>query len=314
VRSAFATAIEEIAARDPRVVLLTGDLGFTVLEPFARRFPERFFNVGVAEQNMIGVATGLAESGWIPFAYSIAPFATLRPFEFIRNGPIAHGLPVRVVGVGGGFEYGYNGLSHFGVEDIAVMRSQPGMRVVVPADAEQARNGLLATWDLPGPMYYRLGKDDRPRVPGLGGRFAIGQAQQIRSGTDLLVVAMGAIAVEAAAAVDALAGRGVSSSFMLVDQFHLAGSMENLSAALRAHRLVMTVEAHYVDGGVGSYVAELIAEAGAGCRLVRCGVRRTPVGEIGSEKYMNERHGLTRERLVDTALAAVDGRTFVGGS
>src|SRR5215207_10205432 len=106
MRPQFAQGILELADRDDRVVLLTGDLGYTVLEPFAERFPDRFYNVGVAEQNMVGLATGLAEAGFVPFCYSIATFGTLRPYEFIRNGPLAHDLPVRIVGVGGGFDYG----------------------------------------------------------------------------------------------------------------------------------------------------------------------------------------------------------------
>src|SRR5690242_21944549 len=104
MRQAFTKALTHIAENDPRIVLLTADLGYTVLEPFAERFPDRFFNVGVAEQNMVGLATGLAEAGFIPFLYSIVTFATLRAYEFIRNGPILHQLPVRIVGVGGGFE------------------------------------------------------------------------------------------------------------------------------------------------------------------------------------------------------------------
>src|SRR5215470_18612043 len=114
MRRAFTQALVQIAEQDPRLLLLTADLGYTVLEPFVERFPARFFNMGVAEQNMVGVATGLAEAGFVPFVYSINPFAVLRPYEFIRNGPIAHRLPVRVVGVGGGFEYGPQGQTHHG--------------------------------------------------------------------------------------------------------------------------------------------------------------------------------------------------------
>src|SRR6516165_4613432 len=125
MRGSFVQTLTELAARDPRILLLTGDLGYMALEPFADKYPQRFFNVGVAEQNMVGLATGLAEAGFIPFVYSIVPFAALRPYEFIRNGPIQHQLPVRIVGVGAGREYGSNGLSHYGLEDIAVMRTQP---------------------------------------------------------------------------------------------------------------------------------------------------------------------------------------------
>src|SRR5688572_5227789 len=149
MRGAFAKTLTELARSDERILLLTGDLGYMALEVFADEHPKRFFNVGVAEQNMVGLATGLAEAGFIPFVYSIVTFATLRPYEFIRNGPIRHQLPVRVVGVGGGFEYGHNGLTHFGLEDVGVMRVQPGMRVIAPADHEQARNALLESWNLP---------------------------------------------------------------------------------------------------------------------------------------------------------------------
>ena len=167
------------------------------LEPFSDAFPERFFHVGVAEQNMVGLATGLAEAGMVPFVYSIAPFATLRPYEFIRNGPILHNLPVRVVGVGGGMEYGPNGVSHYALEDVAVMRAQPNMTVVVPADHLQARSAVLATAGVPGPIYFRLGKDDATIVPGLDGAFELGRIQLVREGRDTAIIAMGPIAVEA---------------------------------------------------------------------------------------------------------------------
>ena len=133
MRGAFVKALVELAERDPRILLLTGDLGYAALEPFAEKFPTRFFNVGVAEQNMIGVATGLAEAGFLPFAYSIANFAALRPYEFIRNGPVLHRLPVRIVGMGGGFEYGHAGPTHFGIEDAGIMRVQNGLTVISPA-------------------------------------------------------------------------------------------------------------------------------------------------------------------------------------
>ena len=141
MRRAFVRSLIELAEQDERVVLLTGDLGFMVLEPFAERFPDRFINAGVAEQNMLGVATGLADGGMIPYVYSIATFATLRPYEFIRNGAALHRLPVRIVGVGGGLDYGQNGITHWALEDIGVLRIQPEMTVIAPADARADRGG-----------------------------------------------------------------------------------------------------------------------------------------------------------------------------
>ena len=164
MRTTFIQSLTELAHRDPRIVLLTGDLGFNVLEPFKQAHPTRFFNVGVAEQNMVGIATGLAEAGFIPFVYSITTFAVLRPFEFIRNGPVAHGLPVRIVGIGCGVEYGHNGITHYALEDIGVLRTMSQLTLLTPCDSPQASAALHATWDLPGPVYYRLSKDETPNT------------------------------------------------------------------------------------------------------------------------------------------------------
>jgi transketolase len=307
MRGAFVRALVEVAAEDERVILLTGDLGYMALEPFSERFPARFMNVGVAEQNMLGTATGLAEAGFIPFVYSIVTFATLRPYEFIRNGPVWHRLPVRIAGVGGGFEYGSQGLSHHGLEDIGVMRVQPGMTVVAPADARQTASALRATWDLPGPVYYRLGKDDRSEVPGLEGRFALGRAERIRDGDDALVVACGAVAGEAARAADALAARGLRVGLLVVASV-APPPVDDLLAALRRVPLAVTVEAHYVNGGVGSLVAEVIAEHALGCRLVRCGVRAGSDGVSGSTSWLQQVHGLSAAALEDTVLAGLARR------
>jgi transketolase len=301
MRAAFIQTLTELAASDPRILLLTADLGYMALEPFAEKHPGRFFNVGVAEQNMVGLATGLAEAGFIPFVYSIVPFAVLRPYEFIRNGPIQHQLPVRIVGVGGGLEYGSNGLSHYGLEDIAVMRTQPAMTIIAPADHRQARSAVAATWNLPGPIYYRLGKDDKTVVPGLEGRFELGKMQCLRQGPDLLIVAMGSVASEAAAAVHALAQRDVKCSLAIVASVSPAPTDE-LAGMLAQHSVVMTVEAHYRVGGVGSLVAEVIADRGLRCRLVRCAVDALPKGITGSQRYLHQICGLSAEKLVEGAL------------
>lgn len=301
MRAAFIRALTDVAAADPRIVLLVGDLGYTVVEPFAETYPKRFFNVGVAEQDMIGIATGLAEGGFIPYAYSIATFAALRPYEFIRNGPVLHRLPVRVVGVGGGFEYGPAGASHHALEDVAVMRTQPGLAVIAPADHQQAATAFRAGWAAPGPAYYRIGKDDKNVVEGLDGRFRAGRAETVRDGTDALFVTMGAVSIEAQAAVDALAGRGARCGLTIVASVNPAPT-DDLAAELAKRPLAITVEDHFVNGGLGSLVAEVIAERGLRCRLVRCGVRVPADGLTGSERYLRGVHGLSREALVETAL------------
>ncbi len=304
MRTAFIQTLTELASSDPRILLLTGDLGYMALEPFMEKHPDRFFNVGVAEQNMVGLATGLAESGFIPFVYSITPFAVLRPYEFIRNGPIQHQLPVRIVGIGGGLEYGQNGLSHYGLEDVAVMRAQPAISIIAPADHLQTRQAVAATWNLPGPIYYRLGKDDKTTVPGLEGRFELGKIQCIREGNDLLLIAMGSVSSEAAAAAAALEKEGVNCALAILASVSPA-PVEELAALLVKYPAVMTVEAHYRVGGAGSLVAELIAERGLRSRLVRCAVDSMPSGITGSQRYLHRRYGLSSDKLVETALSTV---------
>lgn len=301
MRSAFVTTLVELAAEDPRILLLTGDLGYMALEPFSERYPDRFFNVGVAEQNMIGVATGLAEAGYIPFVYSIVTFAVLRPYEFIRNGPVFHQLPVRIVGVGGGLEYGQNGISHYGLEDVGVLRLQPGLSVICPADHQQTRSALRQTWDLPGPVYYRLGKDEKTTVPGLDGQFTWGGVQHIREGNDTLIIAMGAIAIEAAAAAELLAANGVQCTVLVAAAINPPPITE-LAKVLGRFRLAFTLEAHYITGGLGSLVAEVIAEHGLDCRLVRFGLKNSGGGISGSQDYLYGVHGLRRDSVASNML------------
>lgn len=301
MRRAFITTLAELATKDNRIMLLTGDLGFMALEPFANQHPDRFLNMGVAEQNMIGVAAGLAEAGYIPFCYSISTFASMRGYEFFRNDAIAQHLRVRVVGVGTGFEYGHNGISHYALEDLAMMRAQPGLTLIAPADARQARAALTKSWELAGPIYYRLGKDDSMQVPGLDGRFDLGRSQALRAGKDLAIVTTGPIAAEASAAAEQLASHGVDASLTVVASLNPA-PLNDLESTLSTTALVMSVEAHYLNGGLGSLLAELIAEKNLPVRLVRCGVATTPDGHSGDEQHLLRANGLTAPQLVTRGL------------
>jgi len=307
VRAAFASTLAELAERDERILLLTGDLGYKALEPFSERFPRRFFNVGVAEQNMVGLATGLAECGFLPFVYSIATFLSLRAYEFIRNGPVAHGLKVRIVGVGGGFDYGSAGPTHHGLEDVGVLRLQPGLTVVAPADCEQTRSILRDTWDRPGPFYYRLSKDDRLSVPELEGRFSLGRAEVLRRGPDILLLVAGSLATEALAASDTLNDMGIDATLAVVSTLNPA-PVDDLRGRLEGFDDVLTIEDHYAAGGLGTIVAEIVAESGARCRLKRLGVKEGPDGLSGSLPYLLKRHGLSKDAIVAAAKAAVEVR------
>jgi len=304
VRAEFAAELVAVAREDPRVVLLTGDLGFAVLEPFAQEFPDRFFNVGVAEQNMLGLATGLADAGYLPFAYSIATFASMRPYEFLRNGAALHELPVRLVGMGAGLDYGHNGVTHYALEDVALMRVQPAVSVVAPADAEQARAALRATLDRPGPVYYRLCKEGAP-VQGLEGRFELGRAVLLGDGRDVALVALGNMAAAAARAAEELARAGISATVAVVSSFN-PSPMRDLAELLADIPLAMSIEAHYLNGGLGSFVAEVIAEHGLDCRLVRRGVADMPRGVTGSPAHLYRHVGLSHEQMAQAAAETLD--------
>lgn len=306
MRAAFVRALVEVAAKDPRVVLLTGDLGFMALEPFSDAYPDRFINVGVAEQNMVGVACGLADAGFLPFCYSIATFASMRGYEFIRNAAAIHRMPVRIVGVGGGFEYGSAGLSHHGLEDVGLMRIQPNLTVVVPADHRQTLTAVRTTWDLPGPMYYRIGKDDRREVPGLEGRFELGRVDVLGSGADLLFLAMGAVSAEVAAAAEKLVLKGLRSTLGIVSTVN-PPPIDDLVHLLSQFPVAITVETHQLNGGLGSLACEVAAENAIRCKVVRVGVAGSPSGLTGSEDFLNRRHGLDCDSLVATAISAAAG-------
>jgi transketolase len=298
MRGEFVYALEELAAADPRIVLLTGDLGFTVLEPFAERFPERFVNVGVAEQNMIGLATGLAEAGLVPFVYSIGTFASLRPYEFIRNGPLLHSLPVRIVGVGSGLDYGHNGVTHYALEDVAVMRAQPDMTVVAPADPQQVLTAMRVLHQVAGPIYFRLGRASAP-VPGLDGRFELGRLERLGDGEDLALIALGSIAGAAVEARELLSEQGIRAAVAVVSCVQPA-PVEDLVTLLREVPLAVTVESHYLSGGLGSLAAEVIAENDLQCRLLRQGVREMPRGVTGTPQFLNQHYRISAHTLAES--------------
>ncbi len=304
MRNDFIDELVSLAEEDERIMLLTGDLGFMVLEGFQQRFPDRFINCGVSEQNMLGVATGLAEAGFVPFVYSIATFSSLRPYEFIRNGPALHNLPVRIVGVGGGFDYGHNGITHFALEDYAVMRAQPRITTIAPADADQARAALHASRDVTGPVYFRISKRG-DALPGLDGRFGLGELATVREGNDAAILAIGSIAHEAVAAAELLAEHNIDASVSIVSSFN-PSPVEEIAAVLSEMPTVLTIEAHYRDGGLGSLVAETIAERSLDCRLLRAGVGRMPAGETGSQAFLEDRHGLSAPRLAEQLERALD--------
>jgi len=234
-------------------------------------------------------------AGFVPFVYSIAPFAALRPFEFIRNGPVYHQLPVRIVGVGQGVEYGFNGNTHFGVEDVGVLRTQPGLTIIAPADDIQTKNAVEKTHNLAGPIYFRLSKDSF-EIPELNRSFELGQTQQIGSGKDVLLISSGAITREAIRAAHLLSEQGMMTTILVIACIAPA-PVSNLIETLSSFKYAFTIESHYITGGIGSLVAEVVAEHRLGIQVVRFGFDAILNNSLGSASFLHTAHGLSAEKL-----------------
>ena len=250
MRDAFFQALTKAAAVDPRVILLTADLGYRIFDEFAEKFPQRFFNMGVAEANMVSVAAGLALEGMRPFIYSIAPFATTRCLEQIRNNLCNMRLPVVVTGVGGGYAYGFNGATHHGVDDIGVMRAMPGMTVVCPCDPRQTADAVKALLrSLRGPAYLRLNRAGEAVLPGTEGNFVLGRPSILRPGKKVALAACGSVAEEALGATEPLLQQGISPLVLAV---HTVKPISGLKDCLeRAEiELLVTIEEHGPCGGL----------------------------------------------------------------
>ena len=305
MRAEALRALADLAGRDERVVFLTGDLGFGVVEPFFRQFPDRAFNAGVAEQNMVAMATGMAEAGLVPYVYSIATFATLRPFEFIRNGPVVHELPVRVIGVGGGMEYSNNGPTHFALEDVGALRTLPGLSIICPTSTVQTRAALEATVDHPGPIYFRLSKQDIAHPPALPDAWDGAGAHVLERGDgSVAVLALGAAAATLPAVTELLANEGVTPTTVAVSIVAPA-PIDVLVPLAAEHQLVVTVEAHSLVGGLGSLLCEVVAEHGLGTRVTRCAVEQMPNGVVGSTAYLDRWAGIDAHSVAQRVLKSL---------
>jgi transketolase len=301
VRTAFIETLKDLAGQDERIWLLCADLGFSVLETFAQSFPKRYVNVGVAEQNMAGVAAGLALSGKIVFTYSIANFPVIRCLEQIRNDVCAHNLNVKVVSVGGGFAYGSAGYTHHGTEDLAMMRTLPNMTVLAPGDPVETRLLTVAATERPGPCYLRLGKAGEPIVHTSQPQITIGKAIVLREGdAGTLISTGGALAMTMKAASE-LAALGVSVSVLSMPSLSPLDDDAILRAARNTGRIV-TVENHGV-GGLGSAVAEVLATSTLHPRFAPMYLQARPIKVAGTEASMYASHNLSAGEIASKMMS-----------
>jgi transketolase len=260
-RDAFAAALEDLAARDPRVVAVCNDsIGSSKLGRFAARFPGRLVNVGIAEQNLIGVAAGLANGGKLPFVCGASCFLTARALEQIKADLAYSQANVKVCGMSSGLAYGELGPTHHSIEDLAWLRALAGMTVIVPADPAETAQAVQAAAAHQGPVFLRLSRMPVPAVHGPEYRFAIGRAAILRGGRDLTLVASGVTVCRALGAAERLAARGVEARVVNVATVRPLDG-DAIVAAARETGAIVTVEEHTVHGGLGGAVAEVLVQA-----------------------------------------------------
>jgi len=289
--------LTELAAQDRRVTLVVGDLGYSVIDDFAQTFPGQFVNAGVAEQNMTGIAAGMALSGRLVFTYSIGNFPVLRCLEQIRSDICYHGANVKIVCVGGGLAYGNLGFSHHATEDLAIMRALPGMVVVAPGDPAEAESATRAVASHDGPAYLRLGRAGEPAVHQHSPEFQLGRAIVMRSGDDITLVSTGAMLLTACGLADRLSSRGLSVRLLSMHTLQPLDRDAVASAAAET-RLVVTLEEHSIVGGLGGAVAEVMAELPSPVALLkRFGMASGFSSEVGDQEHLRRLHGLDLESL-----------------
>lgn len=309
MRTEFINTLTRMAERDPRVTLMTGDLGFGVVQKFAERFPDQFLNVGVAEQNMTGLAAGAAMSGRIVFTYSIANFPTLRPLEQIRNDVAYHGANVVVVSVGGGMAYGALGASHHATEDLAVLRSLPGMTVIAPGDPVETTAAVEACSAGIGPTYLRLGRAGEPIVHEQPIDWRLGRATVAREGTDATLISTGGMLHTAVRVAEKLSAE--QSIEVRVLSMHTLKPLDEaaIAAAASDTGAVFTLEEHSVIGGLGGAVAETLAESfDTPCVFKRFGLTSEFLREVGDQAYLIAAAGLD-VHTVSGRIAAILSET-----
>jgi transketolase len=290
MRTETIDALTVYARANPDVMLLTADLGFSVLERFAEALPAQYCNVGVCEQAMTGVAAGLALAGRRVVTYSIANFPTLRCLEQLRNDVCYHNLAVTVIAVGGGLAYGPQGYTHHGLEDLGIMAMMPNIAVACPADPSEAEALLPQLLERRRPAYLRLGRAGERRLHAPGATIALDRAVTLRQGSDIALLATGPVLGRALDAAEALSSRGVSASVLSFPGIVPLDTAAVIAAA-RGHRAVLTLEEHSVMAGFGSRVAEAMLTAGLAPRFGKWGVTDALRGRVGSQAWLLDQLG-----------------------
>ena len=301
MRNHLINKITEFAGQNENIMLITADLGFSVIEKFKERFPNRYINVGIAEQNMATVAAGLALEGNKVFIYSIGNFPTLRCIEQIRNDICYHNANVKILAVGSGFAYGTLGMTHHATEDLAIMRALPNMKVFTPCDSISAEAIAQAICRINGPCYVRLERGGEPEIFSKDEKFEIGKLKEIRKGYDIAVITIGTVINEAIKAADILREQNKNISVYSVYSLKPIDKEQILEIAQK-YNYIITVEEHQITGGLGSTIAEIIAENNMVTKIIRLGLNDEFTSVVGNQEYLREVYNIDYKNILNKII------------
>lgn len=297
MRQTFIDTLTKLAEKDQNIYLLTGDLGFSFFENFAGKFPDRFINCGVAEQNMIGVAAGLVLSGKKVYVYSIIPFVTMRCFEQIRNDIAYQNLDVKIVGVGDGFSYGPLGSTHYAIEDIAILRALPNMTILCPADPTETKELTLESYKTKNPTYIRLGKGNKKTLYNSPPNIVIGKPSVFKIGKDGVIITTGDYLDIGINVAEKLEGKGYN--FKLLSMHTLKPIDEKaLIDEIKEQKLIFTLEEHGLIGGLSSTVGEILLKHGINNLVFKSiGISKIHKNVIGSQNYLRKYYKIDEDSI-----------------
>jgi transketolase len=300
MRPSFFEALGKLYQKKRDIFVLTADLGYRLFDNFKTKCEDRFYNVGVAEANMIGIASGLALSGKNVYCYSIIPFLIMRAFEQIRIDIAYHNLNVKLVGVGGGFTYGLEGFTHFGLEDFALMRTLPNVAVVVPADPFEAKCLAKISYEYEGPMYIRLGKTGETAIHKRTPDFQIGKSIVLTQGKDIALFAIGSMVSVSKEVAVLLKKRGINPTLI---NMHTIKPLDKatINQIASTHNAIFSLEEHYIDGGLGTAIAEVLSESKYCGLFKRFGIDRLNK-HIGNCDYLRRKYGLSPDEISKNIL------------
>lgn len=305
MRTAFIQTLFELAEKDADIMLLTADLGYKLFDTFREAFPKQFINMGVAEQNMIGVAAGLGLEGKKVYCYSMVPFLIFRTLDQIRVDLCYHNIGVTLIGVGGGLTYGLEGMTHHGIEDIAVMRTLPNMTVIAPGDPVECRGAILASARHEGPLYVRLGGNNDPNVHKNGIKFQIGKGIVVKEGTDLCIMASGNMLHRANEVSGLLRERGLNPTLVSMPSLKPLDE-ESIRWCGARSKYVVTLEEHSEIGGLGSAVGECLFQMGWVGRFLKIALPDSFSTDIGRVDYLRDKRGISSAGVLERILTFME--------